>query len=507
MLVSRVFSRIVWLVLLACVTFANASPPNDSDNSILTLKGGWYAWEPYQYLEYTSGQPQLEGLDIDLQRGIAALAGVNIEFEEISWDKHIADIKSGVRQIGAGATMTPEREEFAYFTIPYRRETNGLYTFRGRERIVPRLPLNLFFKNLTEHKGRLGVIRGFRYVSPELNAFIDDPAHHKFIVPFNTVFDMINALAAGQIDVAASDRLTAVTLAWRMGSRDKLNEVVIGSVPIHIMLSKKSVTPDVVEKMNAAIQQFRTSGDYGHIVRTYAFPILMMQTIDRPWFLAIDILGTIAFAISGLFIAWRERATLFTTFVYASLPAIGGGVIRDLVVNRVPLGALRSPLYMFCIIATVLIGVIVFKILQYNPSEKNRQKRKQVFERWVQFFDALGLGAFSVIGVNVAVSAKLNPLWLWAPIMAVLTGAGGGIIRDLMTKERHISAFSGDLYAEIAIVWGAFLGIFLIFQQDRLNPDEILVAVIVTMAGVVLTRLAALHYRLKSFSFTPKHEK
>ncbi|MFN7710260.1 MAG: TRIC cation channel family protein [Holosporales bacterium] len=500
------FVRVLMVLSVFSCSPLLAEASSSTDSPIQTLKGGWYAWEPYQYLEYTSGQPQLEGLDIDLQRGIAALAGVNIEFEEVSWDKHTEEIKSGVRQIAAGATLTPEREVFAYFTIPYRRETNGLYTFKGREKIIPRLPLSLFFTDLREKRARLGVIRGFRYVSAELNDFIDDPANKDLIVPFKTVFDMLNALSTGQIDVAASDRLTAVTLAWRMGNRDRLFEVVIGSVPVHIMLSKKSTTPEMLEKMNAAIEKFRASGDYGHIVRTYAFPILMMQTIDRPWFLAIDILGTIAFAISGLFIAWRERATLFTTFVYASLPAIGGGVIRDLVVNRVPLGAIRSPIYMFCILATVLIGALVFKWLQRYPAAQKRQRQRQVLERWVQFFDALGLGAFSVIGVNVAVSAKLNPLWLWAPIMAVLTGTGGGIIRDLMTKDRHISAFSGELYAEIAIAWGAFLGIFLMFQQDRLNPDEILVAVILTMAGVVLTRLASLSFHLKSFSFAQQNK-
>lgn len=117
----------------------------------------------------------------------------------------------------------------------------------------------------------------------------------------------------------------------------------------------------------------------------------------------------------------------------------------------------------------------------------------------IAFFDALGLAAFTVIGVVVAVETKSNPLWLWGPLLAALTGAGGGIVRDVIRGDANNPFLKGTCYAEIALVWGSILSGFIMWYANLLDykPTEISLAVVVTLIGALLTRMAVFHLRVK----------
>ena len=118
----------------------------------------------------------------------------------------------------------------------------------------------------------------------------------------------------------------------------------------------------------------------------------------------------------------------------------------------------------------------------------------------VAFFDALGLAAFTVIGVVVAVEAKANPLWLWGPLLAALTGAGGGIVRDVIRADANNPYLKGTFYAEIALIWGLLLSLFLMWYANLLDykPAEISLAVVVTLIGALLTRMVVFHLKIRS---------
>jgi polar amino acid transport system substrate-binding protein len=228
---------------------------------------------------------------------------------------------------------------------------------------------------------------------------------------------------------------------------------------------------------------------------------LIMQTVDRPWFLIIDILGTIAFAISGLVVAYRVRASILGALVFASLPAIGGGIIRDIIVDRRPIGVLTTPIYILTIIGTVFVGYLLLKAVSAYE-RKIVRLNPQVDARGVihllEFFDAIGLACFTVIGVVVSLTARCEPLWLWAPILAFITSTGGGILRDLVSSSKSISSLMGELYGEIALFWGLMVALFMIWKEEDIQPNQIFYAVIAVIIGALITRLIAYYYKLRS---------
>jgi polar amino acid transport system substrate-binding protein len=115
--------------------------------------------------------------------------------------------------------------------------------------------------------------------------------------------------------------------------------------------------------------------------------------------------------------------------------------------------------------------------------------------------DAIGIAAFTVTGVAVAIAHKAEPVWLWAPLLAMLTAAGGGILRDVLRQSGDIKSLRSEFYAEVPLIWGLLLALYLHWQALHLGPDDFVTAVVVTMAGAFLTRMAAVTLKMKSPAF------
>lgn len=466
-----------------------------------TLKAGWYSWDPYQYLQESEGVKNLTGLDVKLLKAYAEQAGYKIVYFEKSWKQEQLDIKDGALDIVAGATWNAERAKYAYFSKPYRTETDALYILKDASapkfKNIPDLLAR--FKRL---KFRLGVVQGYVYADPQLNVYINDPANAGLIVKAAHDKGSLRNLLNHKVDGFLADRTVASTIAWREKRNMDIKEVLLGvSTPLHLMLSKKTATPAMLEKFDKAIVKLRQSGEFFKIIQDYLFPVLLMQTIDQPWFLLIDIMGTVAFAISGLIVAYRVRAGFLGALVFAALPAVGGGIMRDIIVDRRPIGILTTPVYIFAVTATVLAGYLLLKIFSHKtirPALKKHQKNGAWFSHFLQFFDAIGLACFTITGVVVSLTARCEPLWLWGPILAFITSTGGGILRDVLSSSKSIPSIMGDIYGEIALFWGFILALFMIWQQDNIQPDQTLYAVISVMAGALFTRLIVYFFKLRS---------
>lgn len=486
---------------------ANALPdqPSIQSNPIQhnekQLKNGWYLWDPYQYVEGGEGFRNLTGLDVQLVKAIAKKAGYNVFYEEVSWKQHLDDIKTGKRDFAAGATWTEERAEFAYYSAPYRREENSLYVRRGELTKYNFGDVQKSLNSIKEKNLRISVVDGFIYADPLINEFIKDPQNQKNIIKTQNDMESVDNLLNGRVDAFFADRLVTSTIAWRMSTRDKIEEHYLGiGVDIHLIFSKTTTSPKMVEDFNNAITEIKKTGEYGHIVKGYLLPVLLLQTIDRPWFLIIDIIGTIAFAISGLIVAYHERTTLFGALIFAALPSVGGGIVRDIIVDRKPIGILSNPIYAILILSVVLIGYafthflypfIVRKFM--NNNEKNHTNKSKInistADRFLVIFDALGQAAFTISGVVVAVVTKSDPLWIWGPAFGALTGAGGGILRDLLRSDNYIYALKGAFYAEVSLIWGFIMAIFLIWQEERADPNFIFYLVVISVIGCFFTRV------------------
>ncbi|HXV11702.1 MAG TPA: transporter substrate-binding domain-containing protein [Burkholderiales bacterium] len=500
-----------WGIVAQLIALLLLSPLAIAQEGKKVLRCGWYLWDPYQYIAVKQNIRQLTGLDVQLVRTVFSRIGHEVSYEEIGWKQHQLDIKNGVRDIAAGAFKNPERAEYAYYSAPYRKETDVVYVRKGESSRYRYGSVSELIARFRDQNIRLGVISGF-YYGPELATYISDPANASRIVRVANDVANFQHLLDRRIDAFVADRLVGETLAWKHGWQLAVEELSppVYSADIHVIFSKKTTTPQLVEAFNRSLHELRQSGQYSRIVREYLFPSLLGATVAQWWFLTIDILGTIAFAISGILLAHQGRYSLFGALVLASLPALAGGIMRDLVVNREKLAVLSNPVYLSAVVLTVLAGYVAFKLAaRLRPASGSGGDaadgadwflKKITVTRAVAFFDALGLAAFTVIGVVVAVESRSEPLWLWGPLLGALTGAGGGIIRDVFRADANNPFLKGTFYAEVALIWGLALSLFLTWYANRLDyePGEISLAVITTLIGALLTRMAVFHYRVRS---------
>jgi polar amino acid transport system substrate-binding protein len=270
------------------------------------------------------------------------------------------------------------------------------------------------------------------------------------------------------------------------------------------MLSRATQTPQMLARLDQAIDELKDSGRLPHIAAAYALPVLINQTLDSEWFRILAFAGTVAFALSGVVLAYEGHYTLFGALILAALPAVGGGAVRDLLLQRNPLGIVRNPEALLTVFGTVLIGMVAIKavsLVQARLPGKSLQSRAGLGTRLIEVFDAIGLAAFTVTGVVVVLDTSAQPLWLWGPIAAVITSSFGGLMRDLFRHDRVVANLQGELYPEIAAAWGLALSLFLEWEGERLQPDEIGLGVIVTILGAFVTRMAAIARRSRGWRY------
>ena len=359
-------------VVLACLASAGiaaAQAPESSKPDVparntlaVPLRSGWYPWDPYQYRDYRRGVPVLTGFDVEIERALERILGVEILLPEIAWNAHLEALAAGTADIAAGATRS-SRSAFAYFSKPYRSETDVLILRKGAAGRYAFSTIDEMLETFAQQKFRLGVVAGFVYADSRVNAFIADPAYKDLIVPTRSDAQNLQNLLAGVTDGFLADRITAATTAWRLHLGARIEEHPRRfSTDIYFMLSRATQTPQMLARLDAAIDELQRSGEFRRIAGFYALPVLINQTLDSEWFRVLTFIGTIAFALSGVVLAYAGQYSLFGALILASLPALGGGVVRDLLLQRDPLGIVRNPEALLIVFATVLAGLLVSRL-------------------------------------------------------------------------------------------------------------------------------------------------
>ncbi|AGK53145.1 trimeric intracellular cation channel family protein [Bacillus sp. 1NLA3E] len=157
-----------------------------------------------------------------------------------------------------------------------------------------------------------------------------------------------------------------------------------------------------------------------------------------------SIIGTIAFAVSGAFVAMEEEYDILGVYILGIVTAFGGGAIRNILIG-VPVSALWEQGVFFTIALLSITAVFLFpnKLLQH-------------WERWGNFFDAIGLSAFAIQGALYATGMH-HPLSA-VIVAAILTGSGGGIIRDILAKRKPL-VLKAEIYGLWAILAGLVIGL------------------------------------------------
>ncbi|WP_100403994.1 trimeric intracellular cation channel family protein [Bacillus sp. FJAT-42315] len=159
------------------------------------------------------------------------------------------------------------------------------------------------------------------------------------------------------------------------------------------------------------------------------------------------ILGTIAFAISGAIVAMEEKYDLFGVYILGMITAFGGGAIRNLLIG-IPVSALWEQGDFFQVASLSITAVILFP--------NNLLKHWHI---WGNFFDAIGLSAFAIQGALYAANMS-HPLSA-VIVAAVLTGSGGGLVRDILARRKP-ALLHNEIYGVWAALAGAFIGLNLV---------------------------------------------
>ncbi len=493
-----VFVFVLWVASLAGAFAQDRGEP---------LVGGWSEFPPYSYLTNTRGIARWDGFDVELLDAISKRANVIVVADRVAWQDHVAGLQAGEIDIAPHAVLTPDRQAYAVFSIPYRTETMVLVLRKGGEDLAGVSDVEALIDAFKDRRFRLGLEEGVELPNVPMREFVNDPGYDRAIFRMSA-FDLVTALLNDEIDGYWADRVEAAYYNDTLGVADQLSQHSVelhGN--LHYMFNKETVPWDVVYRFNAAIESVYEDGTYQRLNTKYSFPILVSLSLENFWFRAVDIIGTIAFALSGLLLAHRYGYDVFGALVLASLPAVGGGVVRDLISNRDEIAVFSDPIYVQIILGLVVGGHLAIRVFRklmplFGHRDAQPSQTMSFVGAAIQLCDAVGLAAFTVTGVVVALITNSAPLWIWGPILAALTAAGGGILRDITRSDPDIPFLKGEFYPEIAAVWGLFLSVFLLWEARLFEPSHISLGILLTFAGALVTRLAVIRFGWKSPLFS-----
>ncbi|MBQ6877947.1 MAG: trimeric intracellular cation channel family protein [Oscillospiraceae bacterium] len=168
-------------------------------------------------------------------------------------------------------------------------------------------------------------------------------------------------------------------------------------------------------------------------------------------FLIFELVGTVAFAFSGAMVGLSRKMDIFGVVVLGIVTAVGGGVIRDIVLGLTPPATFRNPIY-------ISVAIIVSIILFIPGVRRFLFKKQNAFDKAMLFMDSLGLGIFTAVGIEVAYLAEHRSVFLLV-FVGMITGIGGGVLRDVLSGNTPY-IFVKHFYASASLI-GALVSIFL----------------------------------------------
>lgn len=193
------------------------------------------------------------------------------------------------------------------------------------------------------------------------------------------------------------------------------------------------------------------------------------------FYLVIDILGTIAFAISGVLVAMNKKLDVFGVFIIAFVTSVGGGTLRDVLIGDVPVSWLKDSTYIITILLSVVFAIVV--------RDKIRYLRKSLF-----LFDTIGIGLYTMVGLEKGLEAGLLPVMCIG--LGTMTASFGGVLRDILCNEIPV-IFQKEIYATACIVGAA--SYFLFTELPILNEYAYIASILV----VIGIRIIAVKFKIR----------
>lgn len=249
--------RVLLLWCLCCSAWAQES-----------LLVGWSSWHPFSFRDE---QQQLQGLDIDLLEAIFNRAGFHANYSEMPWARVLRELEFGTIQLTMSANQTAERDLYARFTLPYRNEETVLLIRRqdkGRWQEITQLSDLLSRPDFT-----IGLLRDFDY-GTDFRTFMQSPQMQQRLLVRLKMEPLIKLLLAGRIQGVVMDPMGLQQLNLTGLPLDQLTPLLdIQQTPVHLMLSRRTTTPQQLQRLDEAIQALLQSPEYGQILARYRYPL------------------------------------------------------------------------------------------------------------------------------------------------------------------------------------------------------------------------------------------
>ena len=196
----------------------------------------------------------------------------------------------------------------------------------------------------------------------------------------------------------------------------------------------------------------------------------------------LEIIGTVAFASSGAMLAIEKKMDIFGVNILGATTAVGGGIMRDVILGVTPPTAFAQPVY---ILFAIITSTLLFAIVYTNPDIIHSKIKNKFYDKVMLWCDTVGLGIFTVVGIQTASRHVTDDNAFFFLFIGVLTGVGGGVIRDIMASETPYILVR-EVYASASIARGY---LHCIEAQSERQPGLVL-GLIVT----VLFRALAAHF-------------
>lgn len=199
----------------------------------------------------------------------------------------------------------------------------------------------------------------------------------------------------------------------------------------------------------------------------------------------IEYIGTIAFAISGAIIAIENKMDILGVMILGTTTAIGGGIMRDVIIGRDVPVVFDNPSYLLVSFITTVLVFVTFVILKKLEITKNK-----IYKIVLNITDSLGLGVFVIIGTTSTLNAGTTN-HLLVIFCSVLTAVGGGVLRDIMAAKIP-GIFRKHIYCVVAIFGAVFFYTLLINTPENVHN----IITVSTILLVVIFRFLAFHFEL-----------
>lgn len=229
----------------------------------LELISAWESWAPYQYLD---NQKRLTGLDIELIEAIVKKMNYTIKFKERPWARQLDEIKNGYIDLISGASKTTERENFAYFSAPYRKESAVLYILKNNSARFKNIKK---LEDIMNSSFKLGVVREY-YYGEDYKKLIKNSQFKRQVQEVHEDIMNYKKLLGRRIDGFLADPVATAAGLRKVNMLDKVTGLfIVYSDDIYVMFSKKKSSQKVVNDFNTSLELIKNDGTYDKIMNKY----------------------------------------------------------------------------------------------------------------------------------------------------------------------------------------------------------------------------------------------